>query len=115
MKSAFKKTSPQAKPLKILNLNCQSVKAKLAQFLALLDEEDLDIVLGTEFWLNEDITNGEIFPEPTKFFGRIDPMDIEVGHLSLLKIFLLPLKRLIILQIVNSFGYVSRLKVLNHF
>ena len=49
------------KPLKILNVNCQSIRSKAASFLLLLDSEVPDNVVGTESWLRSGIASGEIF------------------------------------------------------
>ena len=57
-------------PLKVININCQSVKKKLPQFLAMLDAENPDIVVGTESFLKDDITNGEIFPNTYQIFRK---------------------------------------------
>lgn len=56
--------------LKIININCQSVRAKLASFLEIIDVEDPDIVVGTESWLNSNITSGEIFPSNFNVFRK---------------------------------------------
>ena len=51
-------------------MNCQSVRAKLANFQYLLQEEDPDIVIGTESWLHTNITSGEIFPSNFNIFRK---------------------------------------------
>lgn len=51
-------------------MNCQSIRAKLAGFLGLVDEEDPDVIVGTESWLNPNITNGEIFPSNFQIFRK---------------------------------------------
>jgi hypothetical protein len=48
--------------LKIINVNCQSLNAKRSSFLCLVNEEDPDVIVGTESWLNSNITSGELFP-----------------------------------------------------
>jgi hypothetical protein len=53
-----------------LNANCQSVRAKLASFQYLLQEEDPDVFVGTESWLNSNITSGEIFPSHYNVFRK---------------------------------------------
>ncbi|XP_077978226.1 uncharacterized protein LOC144433741 [Glandiceps talaboti] len=47
-----------------------SVRAKLAGFQYLLQEEDPDIVVGTESWLHSDINSGEIFPANFNVFRK---------------------------------------------
>ena len=61
-----KKNSP--KKLKILNLNFQSMMNKIQEFHCLLDIEDPDIVIGTESWLNSDISSSEVFPNNYQSF-----------------------------------------------
>ena len=74
-----RKAHHQQEPLKILHLNCQSVKAKLANFQAILDEEDPDIVVGTESWLNKNIATGEIFPSHFNVFRKDRASDSHGG------------------------------------
>ena len=51
----------EATPLTILNVNCQSVKSKVPQFLNLIESTEPDIILGTESWLSPDIHDSECF------------------------------------------------------
>ena len=67
------------KPLKILNVNCQSIRSKAASFLLLLDTEDPDIVVGTESWLHSGIASGEIFPSRYQVFRRDRTTDAHGG------------------------------------
>ena len=46
-------------PLTILNVNCQSVKSNVPQFMNLVESTKPDIVLGTESWLSPDIHDSE--------------------------------------------------------
>ncbi|XP_077988548.1 uncharacterized protein LOC144443049 [Glandiceps talaboti] len=55
----------KAKPIKFMNVNCQSVRAKLHKFQVLLE-----IVTGTESWLNSSISTGEIFPTNYQVFRK---------------------------------------------
>jgi hypothetical protein len=48
--------------LKILNVNCQSIWAKRLEFAQLVESTNPDIILGTESWLNSDITDNSVFP-----------------------------------------------------
>ena len=61
-------------PLKLLILNCQSVLAKKPSFLNLINENDPDLIAGTESWLSETVHNNEIFPS-TYFVYRRDRAD----------------------------------------
>jgi hypothetical protein len=65
-----KEHSKNHKTLKILNVNCQSVSAKVAPFLLLLETEDPDVVVGTESWLHDGIASGEIFPPCYQVFRK---------------------------------------------
>ena len=46
-------------PLRIINLNCQSLKNKKAEFLSLIDSTKPDIIIGTESWLSNSISDTE--------------------------------------------------------
>ena len=50
-------------PLRILIMNCQSVKNKKAEIHTIIDLAKSDIILGNESWLTPDIKNSEIFPD----------------------------------------------------
>ena len=61
----MKKSSAHGKTkklLKVININCQSIVNKRAEFYALLDYHDPDIVIGTESWLSAKHLNSEFFP-----------------------------------------------------
>jgi exonuclease III len=47
--------------IKVLNINFQSIKNKKEELWNLVDTSDPDIIFGTETWLNNNITNSEIF------------------------------------------------------
>lgn len=47
---------------KVLNINCQSLVNKKAEFQALLDLHKPDVVIGTESWLTPEHHNSEFFP-----------------------------------------------------
>ena len=49
--------------LRILIMNCQSVKNKKAELHTVIDSAKPDIIIGNESWLTLDIKNSEIFPD----------------------------------------------------
>ena len=50
------------KNLHILNINFYSIKKKGKSLKALIDASDPDIIVGTETWLNDQVSSAEIFP-----------------------------------------------------
>ena len=56
------KQGEKRRHLRILNINCQSVKKKGRDLEALIDSTDPDIFLGTESWLNEHVSSAEFLP-----------------------------------------------------
>ena len=69
--SNYSNQSPQ---LSALVVNCQSLVAKKASFLNLLNARHPDIVFRCESWLNASISNSEIFP-PNHTVYRQDRAD----------------------------------------
>ena len=49
-------------PLRILNVNCQSIKNKQHQIQNLVDSTKPDVIIATKTWLDPTITNSQIFP-----------------------------------------------------
>ena len=49
------------KSLVVLQVNCRSVYNKALEFWNLVDTYNLDVVIGTESWLKDDISNAEVF------------------------------------------------------
>ena len=73
------KTKPKhVTNLKIINMNCRSVRANLPTFEAVLATQNPDIVIGTESWLNNSIASGEVFPSYFNVF-RHDRQTSEGG------------------------------------
>ncbi|XP_072043902.1 uncharacterized protein [Amphiura filiformis] len=49
--------------LKFLTINFQSIKNKIAEWYAIVEDYKPDIIVGTETWLNGNILNTEIVPQ----------------------------------------------------
>ena len=63
MKQQNKQTNTKKrKQLKVIIVNCQSLKAKREPFHHMIDCLKPDVVIGTESWLNEAIKDQENFP-----------------------------------------------------
>jgi hypothetical protein len=58
------------KSLVLLQVNCRSIYNKALEFWNLVDTYNLDIVIGTESWLREEIGNTEIFRADLTTFRR---------------------------------------------
>jgi hypothetical protein len=52
-----------ASPLKIVNINFQSIKSKLCRLSNVINSIKPDIIVGTETWLDKDIKDSEICPK----------------------------------------------------
>ena len=64
-------------PLRILIMNCQSIKNKKAEIRAVIDSAKPDIILGNESWLTPEIINSEFFPDS---FDAIREDGVGVAH-----------------------------------
>ena len=51
------------KPLRVVIINCQSVRNKKQELENLVESSNPDIIIGNESWLNKDIQSSEVFPE----------------------------------------------------
>ena len=53
-----------------LAVNCQSIKNKVADIAAIVDQYKPDIILGNESWLYPDIKSREIFPDNYNIYRK---------------------------------------------
>ncbi|XP_072038658.1 uncharacterized protein [Amphiura filiformis] len=54
--------NPKKDNLRIMVVNCQGLRTKKESFAACVDNLNPDIVIGTESWLDDSVTNSEVFP-----------------------------------------------------
>ena len=69
-------------PLRVLNINFQSIKRKQHIVNNIIESSKPDIVIGTETWLKPNINNNEVFPENYNIY-RKDWIDQEGGGVLL--------------------------------
>jgi hypothetical protein len=60
----------EGKPLVLLQLNCRSIYNKALDFWNLVDTYNPVVVIGTESWLREEISNAEVFRSDFTTFRR---------------------------------------------
>jgi hypothetical protein len=56
--------------LRSLVINCQGIRSKKASFAACVENQNPDIVIGTESWLDGSVSNTEIFPHNFTVFRK---------------------------------------------
>jgi len=61
------------RPLRVLNINFQSARGKVAEIHNLLLSTKPDILIGTETWLDQEINTCEIFPREYSVYRRDRP------------------------------------------
>jgi hypothetical protein len=68
--------------LRILVVNCQSIKNKKQELENLVETSKPDIMIGTESWLSNDIQSTEIFPSGfTPKLSRLKDVSVNVSLL----------------------------------
>ena len=63
----------QARNIKILNMNCQSIKHKKHELATIIDSSDPDIIMFTETWLHPNTKNKEFLPDNYEAHRRDRP------------------------------------------
>ena len=66
-------------PMRILVVNCQSVREKKPLLETLVDSTEADVIIGTESWLNSDINSNEVFPQGFTAYRRDRASDSHGG------------------------------------
>ena len=79
-----KNTRKPQRSLKVLVVNFQSIKNKVPELTACLENHSPDVVIGTETWLYPSVLNSELFPEDYTVI-RKDRNDKHGGVLLALK------------------------------
>ena len=84
--TSHKKKKKQAyTPIKMMVINFESIKNKVASLAAFLEIQNYpDVIIGTETWLNPSVGSGDIFP-PCYTVIRKDRQDSYGGVLLALK------------------------------
>ena len=62
IRQSDRNTSIRKNTLSILNVNCQSIRAKRESFHIMVNSLTPDIIIGTESWLSSNDLNSQIFP-----------------------------------------------------
>ena len=69
-----RKSQPQKRkpftPLRVLNINCQSINNKQHQIENVIDSLKPDIIIATETWLDLSIGNSQFFPTNYDIYRR---------------------------------------------
>ena len=82
---APQKTAQRRKDLRLVMLNCQSVKAngKPAQLKNIVSSLCADVIIGNESWLNSTVKSGDDFPDSLNSYRR-DRADSKGGGVFIL-------------------------------
>ena len=64
------KAASGSRPLRIINVNCQSLVNKKGPFYNLVDSSKPDIIIATETWFNKDIKDSEYFSSNFTVYRR---------------------------------------------
>ena len=65
-----KRRRTKVRPLKILNVNCQSIPSKVGAWRLLISKHEPDVVVATETWLNSNIYDAELESDDFVIYRR---------------------------------------------
>ena len=65
-----KQTRQKGQPLRLINVNCQSLSSKNGPWKNLITSSKPDIIIATETWLTKDICNGELEMDDYQIYRR---------------------------------------------
>ena len=68
--------------MKLAIINCRSIANKYAELEALLDIQNLDLIIGTESHLDETVMSSEVFPSQLV----VDIMNISKFNSRIIKV-----------------------------
>ena len=71
--------------IKVLVMNCQSIKHKREELLTTIESADPDVMMFTETWLHQNIKNNEFLPDHYETHRRDRPGDPHGGVLLAIK------------------------------
>jgi hypothetical protein len=60
----------ECKSLVLMQVNCRSILKKSLEFWNLIDTYIPDVIIGTDSWLREEISNAEVFGDDYSFQKR---------------------------------------------
>ena len=75
-KKQRKPSRQKGQPIRLINVNCQSISSKGGAWKNLLDSYKPDIIIATETWLHKGVGDAELEMENYQIYRR----DRETGH-----------------------------------
>ncbi|KAK3105360.1 hypothetical protein FSP39_023412, partial [Pinctada imbricata] len=77
--------NPKVNNLRVININFQSIKNKVADLEILIESTRPDVIIGTETWLSSDMASSEFVPSEYQVYRRDRPTDPHGGVLIAIK------------------------------